>query len=283
MRPKNDRGRFDGRVVLVTGASSGFGLAVARAFAAEGADLVLAARNAERLQRAAEELEKQTGCRVLAVPTDVSRRVDVDRLVARAIDRYGRIDILVNNAGSGLIAPFDRVRLTDAAALFDANFFGAVSCVQAVLPHMTRQGGGYLVNVAALGGIRAVPNSSIYCASKAALIAFSGALRLELCRSGIGVTTFCPGKISGTRFFESVARYGPVRFFQTADEVSADRAAHILLRAVARRQPLVLVTRTARIMYWWNLLFPRWVDRYLYRRMPRLEFTEHPSQTGSGG
>src|SRR3972149_3566251 len=145
-----------GRVAIVTGASSGIGRATALALAREGVPVALAARREDRLRELAAEIEAAGG-EALVVPTDVSRRTDVERLVQAALERFGRLDIMVNNAGYGHYAAVEEVDEAEARRLFDVNFFGTLSGIQAALPVMRRQGSGHVINVASVVGRRAVP------------------------------------------------------------------------------------------------------------------------------
>lgn len=268
------RNRFYGRIVLITGASSGLGLAAAHAFGSEGADLVLTARNRDRLQQAAGEIEKKHGSQVLAVPCDVSRRDEVNRLVTQAVAQFGRIDLLVNNAGTSMIAPFQVVRIEDAVSLMQTNFFGALHCIQSVLPHMIAQRSGMIINVASVGGLRGIPNLSIYSATKAALIAFSDALRIEVKDAGVKVIVFCTGRIRDTAIFQRAITYGPITLYQVLDELTPSDAAQAMLKAAERAKPLVIIPRRARLLYTANKFAPRWIDWLLHKRMPKLQRIE---------
>ncbi len=263
--------RFANQVVIITGASSGFGLAAAEAFYRQGARVVMAARDPKRLAQAAAGLQPQGGSGPLCLPCDVSRRNDVDKLVAEAIARFGRIDILINNAGSGLIAPIETIRVEDAKTLFDTNFFGAVNCTQAVLPHLKKQHSGHIVNMSSVAGLRGIPNSSMYCASKAALLAFSDALRLEVKPHGIYVTTICPSRTNDTPFVAHAKKYGPVELYKVPDTLTTPMVVDALLQAIVHRQRTVIIPFHARLMHTLNKFAPRIVDRILYKNMPRLE------------
>jgi uncharacterized protein len=265
------RQRFANRVVIITGASSGFGLAAARAFHREGAMVAMVARNQERLAQAAAELLQQDGPGPLSLSVDVSRREDVDRLVMEVLARFGHIDILVNNAGSGLIAPVASVHLEDAVALFETNFFGALNCTQAVLPHFQRQGSGHIVNMSSVAGLRGIPNSSMYCASKAALIAFSDALRLEVRPYGIFVTTICPSRTNDTPFVAHAKKYGPIALYKVPDTLTTAMVVRALLDAIVRRKRTVIIPFHARLLHALNKFVPRVIDYQLYKSMPRVE------------
>lgn len=262
--------RFLDQIVIVTGASSGFGLATARAFAGQGATVVLAARNPQRLQEATAELQAAPGAKVLGIPCDVSNAEQVRNLTAKTIEAFGRIDILINNAGSGLIAPFEQVQLADIIALFETNFFGALNCTQAVLPHMKQQRSGRIVNMASVAGLRGIPNSSMYCASKAALIAFSDSLRVELRSFGISVTTICPSRTDDTPFVARAKKYGPVELYKVPEKLTTGMVVAALLDAVAKRKRTVILPFHAKLMNAVNTFAPRVVDNFLYKRMPKL-------------
>jgi NADP-dependent 3-hydroxy acid dehydrogenase YdfG len=263
----NHTGRFNGHVAIVTGASSGLGLAIARVLTRAGAHVVIAGRRLDRLQTAAATFPNGA---VLPVVCNVADRSDVERLVAQTIDRFHRIDLLVNNAGIGMIAPFESIQPNDAAALFDTNFFGAVNCIQAVLPHMRQAGRGHIVNVASVGGLRGIPNISMYSAAKAALIALSDAVRIEMRDAGIGVTVLCTGRISETAFFDRAITYGSIQLYEQLPPLSPDFVASALLDAVARHKRLVIMPAQARLWNFVNKLAPQLVDRYLHKHRPQL-------------
>jgi NAD(P)-dependent dehydrogenase (short-subunit alcohol dehydrogenase family) len=202
---------IENAVVLITGASSGIGEATARAAAAAGARVVLAARREERIRELAEQLP---GAR--AVACDVT---DVDQLaqaVQTAVDAYGRVDVLVNNAGQGLHVPLEDVDPADFRAVLDLNVVAPLAAMQAVLPVMRRQGAGSIVNVSSGTTLVVRPGAGAYAASKAALNMLSSVARLELADAGIAVSTVYPF-ITATEFHSSL-RAGELR----APPVSAE-------------------------------------------------------------
>jgi NAD(P)-dependent dehydrogenase (short-subunit alcohol dehydrogenase family) len=182
------------KVALITGAGRGIGRAIALAFAAEGADLVLCARTRPPVQAAGEEV-RAGGRRCLAVTGDVARAEDVERVVAEAIREFGRIDILVNNAGISRDKPFLETSLPDWHDTFAVNLYGVVYCLRAVLPGMLSRGSGSIINIASGAGQRGLPGNSAYSAAKAAVIALSHALADEVGPQGVRVNVISPGPI----------------------------------------------------------------------------------------
>ena len=271
MNARGSSQRFRQRVVIVTGASGGLGVAIARALAAEGAHVTLAARNADRLRQIATDLQHTTGGNFLAVPCDVTQRAEVDHLIAQTLAHHGRIDGLINNAGTGMVAPVEFVAGADAVALFQTNFFGALHCIQASLPHLKQQQGGFIVNIASISGLRAIPNLAIYSAAKAALIALSDSLRLELGDFDISVSVICPSRIADTEFFDRLKCYGPLQLYTGHQSVSPAAVATALLKAIRNRRRLVILPFDAQLLYHVNKIAPQLVDRLLYKKMPKLE------------
>lgn len=176
------------RVAIVTGASRGIGNAIARVLAQKGWRLALAARNAAEIEALAAELPE-----AIAVPTDVTRPEDVQRLVAAAKDRWGRVDALINNAGVTHVSPFEEITPEDFDRLMAVNVKGPFLCIQAVLPLMRAQGSGEILNVVSVAAKRVFPEWSAYCASKFALDGMGKALAEELKGSGIRVGALYPG------------------------------------------------------------------------------------------
>lgn len=194
--------RVGGSTAIITGASSGIGREVAREFARRGANVVLASRSRDALERLAGELISLPG-RTLVVPTDVTERLSVEALVRRTAEEFGTVEILVNNAGVGLYAPIADGNIENARYLFDVNFWGAIHCIQAVVPYMKDAARGHIVNVSSIAGHIAPPYIGMYAATKHALAAISDALRNELHGTGIGVSTVYPG-LTETHFTQNM-------------------------------------------------------------------------------
>jgi short-subunit dehydrogenase len=183
---------LDGKIVLITGGSRGLGLALAREFAGQGCRIGIAARDPVELAIAADELGRSGG-HVKTFSCDLTSAAEATELVERVNAAFGRIDVLVNNAGTIIVGPAEQMSADDFEKAMDLNFWAAVHTTLAVAPLMKRNGGGRIVNIASIGGKIPVPHLAPYCASKFALVGFSGGMRTELAHDGIKVTTVCPG------------------------------------------------------------------------------------------
>ncbi len=262
------RARFPGKVVIVTGASSGIGLETALAFAREGARVVLAARNETKLREVV-NAHPEWRDRFLVVPTDVTKDEDVQRLVATTVAKFGRVDILVNNAGVGMRATFADTPLDDVRSLMDVNLYGPIRCIQAVLPQMRQQRAGQIVNVGSVLSMVVAARNSAYCASKFALLALTDALRIELHGTGIEVISVLPA-YTDTPFFDHMYSYGgPVRQSPFAGQHPA-QVARAILKGCARHKRQVVLTSSARLAIWLRRLCPPLLDFAVRQSAQRL-------------
>ncbi|MFK7894588.1 MAG: SDR family NAD(P)-dependent oxidoreductase [Myxococcota bacterium] len=200
---------LEGRVAVITGASSGIGLGCAKAFAEAGCKIVIASQNAERLGKAEQELVG-LGVDVLAVPTDVAKREDVEQLAERTLEHFGAVHVLVNNAGvfsPGYAWEIDR---EEWEWVIDVNLWGPIYGVQVFTPHLLKQDEAHIVNVASAGGLMTAPCHSPYSASKHALVGLSKSLRAEFAikQANVGVTLVCPGGVA-TSITSQIETTGP--------------------------------------------------------------------------
>ncbi|WP_447729271.1 SDR family oxidoreductase [Pseudoxanthomonas suwonensis] len=184
--------RIQGKVVLITGASSGIGQATARVLAARGAHVVPGARRLERLQQLVEAIRADGGT-ASACALDVTDRASVQAFADHALQRFGRIDVIVNNAGIMPLAPMSALKVDEWDAMLDVNVRGVLHGIAAVLPTMQAQGSGHVINVSSIGGLYAMPTAAVYCATKFAVRAISDGLRQENDR--IRVTCVYPGVV----------------------------------------------------------------------------------------
>lgn len=247
-----------GQTVIITGASAGIGAATARAFAAAGANLVLAARDTQRL----EELRQSLPGRHLVVATDIAEPQAVSTLVEQTVATFGRIDILINNAGVGLAAPVSQLHRTDFLQALDVNLFGPLALTRAALPHMHKRGRGQLIYISSVVGLRALPYLGGYAAAKAALDRISESLRVELQGSGIAVTLVRPGT-THTGFSQHRLGQGKEKRRTKSKGVSPERVADCILKAARREPRVAYVTIADRLTVLIGLLFPRLTDRLL--------------------
>ena len=195
-----DSKRLDGKVALVTGGGRGIGQAIARAYAAEGAKLALAARTDAELQDTAQAIIAEFGSDVITAITDVTDRAQVENAVAQTLQRYGVIDVLVNNAGNtGQIGPLWRLDPERWANTISVHVLGTFYGCRAVVPAMLEQGGGRIVNMSGVGG----PNDTSYDAAKTAIVNLTENLSVELAGTGITINAISPGSIH-TRMWEEV-------------------------------------------------------------------------------
>lgn len=232
--------KLQDKVAVITGGSMGIGEGIAKLFLDEGAKVVLCSRDLERTEAARQRLGG--GERTLAVACDVSRRDQVDALVQTALGKFGRIDILINNAGFGLNDTVAALDMEQLRKLFDTNFFGAVECMQAVIPVMRKQGSGDIVNISSVSGHISMPYMSAYAASKFAMNAMGRAARMELKRHNINVCNVCPGYIA-TDFAQNMMKGrhaqrvgGSVKY-----AVGVDVVARAVLKGILKHKRQVVV------------------------------------------
>lgn len=185
---------IEGKVVVITGASSGLGEATARLLASRGASVVLGARRAERLKSLAEELTVESG-KALAVATDVTDRAQVRKLVDAAVDNFERVDVVLNNAGLMPLAPLERLKTDEWDQMIDVNFKGTLNGIAAALPHMKAQKSGQIINVSSVYGHKVGAGAAVYCATKFAVRALSEGLRQEVKPYNIRTTVISPGAV----------------------------------------------------------------------------------------
>lgn len=261
----------------MTGGSSGLGKAIASAFAARGARVVIAARRAEALAAAADDIRRH-GHEVAALTADVTSSDDVERLFNETLARFGQIDVLVNNAGRSMRRALCETTAEDFHAMLDLNLLGLVRCTRAALPHLLARR-GHLVNIGSLAGKSAARWVGAYPASKFAVTAYSQQLRLELADRGLHVLLVCPGPIDRSEprsQADESARTAagsslPDRAFQPGAGVrtkalSPERLAAEIVRACETRRPEIVRPRAARLLFALAQLSPRLGD-WLVRRL----------------
>jgi short-subunit dehydrogenase len=258
---------FADKVVVITGASQGIGLALSRLLASQRPKLVLAARDAARLEQVAVECRGR-GAHALVVPTDVASSDGCRALVDRAVGHYGALDVLVNNAGIGMIARFDEVDdLEPYERLMRVNYLSCVHLTHRALPHL-KQSRGLIVAVASLAGLTGVPTRTAYAASKHAVIGFFDSLRVELIGTGVDVTVVAPDFVVSEIHRRALGPDGrPLGRspMQEARIMSAERCAELILDAMQRRKRLAVLSARGRLGRLVRVLAPGLIDRIALR------------------
>jgi NADP-dependent 3-hydroxy acid dehydrogenase YdfG len=194
---------IEGKVVVITGASSGLGEAAARLLSSRGATVVLAARRTDRIKALADEIGGRGG-KALAVTTDVTVRQQVKALVEKAVDTYGRIDVMLNNAGLMPLAPLEKLKTDEWDQMVDVNLKGVLYGIAAALPYMKKQKSGHFIHVSSVYGHKLGPDATVYCATKFAVRALSEGLRQEVKPYNIRTTVISPGAVA-TELLEHIS------------------------------------------------------------------------------
>lgn len=220
------------KVIVITGASSGFGELIARMCAQAGARLVLVARSTDKLEQLARTLGGPE--RVLAIPTDITDQAAVAQLAARVIAHFGRVDVLVNNAGHGIFDPVEQLPHADVAGMLDVNVLGALCCTQAFLPYMRKQRAGQIVVMASIAGLLPFRNMGGYAASKFALLGLFQTLQLELAGTGVRCAIICPGP-SRTSFMQNIEVEKFPRITRILPWLKPEQVAAEVMRVINRR------------------------------------------------
>jgi NAD(P)-dependent dehydrogenase (short-subunit alcohol dehydrogenase family) len=257
------RYRLRDKVAVITGGSRGLGLVLARHICAQGGSVALIARDPEELGRAKADVTPRGGA-VLTIQCDLLDAAQIEAAVRQIIDRFGKIDILINNAGVIEVGPLKHMTREDFQHAMQLHFWAAYKLVSSIVPEMRTWGGGRIVNISSIGGKLAVPHLAPYSASKFALTGFSDAIRTELARDNIHVTTVAPGMMRiGSHVNAKFKGKHDVEFAWFAASagapmisMNADRAARKILAACRRGQPSLTLTFAARGAILGNALFP---------------------------
>ncbi len=244
---------LQGKIVLITGASRGIGAATARAFAREGARVVLSARNREALEAVAQAIREETGRETLVLPADVSREEDLRDLVRDTLQAWGRLDVVVANAGVYVQAPVRETTREHFQRAFAVNFYGGALLVLEALPHLLSQGEGHIVLVTSMDAKKGIPPDGPYVAAKAALSLWGDVLRQELRGTGVGVSIVFPGRVDT----DMVAH---LRVPWISAKMPPEKVARAIVRAVKKRRAEVIVPWQARLFWWAQVFSPSLAD-----------------------
>jgi NAD(P)-dependent dehydrogenase (short-subunit alcohol dehydrogenase family) len=253
------------KVAVITGGSRGLGLVLARHICAQGGSVALIARDREELARAKADLARRGGApNAFGVQCDLLDAGQIEAAVRQIIDRFGKIDILINNAGIIEVGPLEHMTREDFERAMQLHFWAAYELISQIVPEMRTWGGGHIVNISSIGGKVAVPHLAPYSVSKFALTGFSDAIRAELARDNIHVTTVAPGMMrTGSHVNAKFKGKHDIEFawFSASAgapliSMNADRAARKILAACRRGQPSLTLTFAARGAILGNALFP---------------------------
>ncbi len=259
------------KVVIITGASSGIGLELAREFAQRGSKLVLAARSADKLQEIEEELKSQ-GTDVITVTTDVSVESDCKNLVDKAVAAFGRIDILINNAGLSMRALFKDVDLAVLKQLMDVNFWGTVYCTKYALPYLL-ESKGTVTGISSIAGYVGLPARTGYSASKFAMHGFLESLRVENLKTGLHVLIAAPGftasNIRKTALTSDGSQQGETPRKEEKMMTAQEVAKHVANAIAKRKSTLILTFVEGKLTVWLKKWMPTLLAKLTYKHMAK--------------
>ena len=259
------------KVVIVTGASSGIGKAIAYEFGNKGAKVVLAARNLAGLQEIVSDLSEH-GISAYAVQTDVSKENDCRELIEKTLKKYGQIDVLINNAGISMRALFIDLQLDVMHRLMNTNYWGTVYCTKFAMPHLIASGGS-LVGVISIGGYVGMPGRSAYAASKFAVRGFLDTVRVENRKTGLHVLVVAPGFTTSNIRKAALLADGSPQGATPRDEnhmMSAEAVAvHIYKAVVKRKRQLILTFLEGKLTVFLGKFIPKYLDKLIYNTFAR--------------
>ncbi|MDB5261538.1 MAG: short chain dehydrogenase [Adhaeribacter sp.] len=250
------------KVVLITGATSGIGKALALAFGRAGAKIIITGRNEQNLAQTARELSAQNITH-LALRADVSQETDCARMVSETITQFGQLDILINNAGISMRAMFEELDLAVIRQVMDINFYGTVYATKYALPHILKTKGS-VIGISSIAGYRGLPGRTGYSASKFAMHGFLETLRTELLDRGVHVMIACPGFTASNIRNSALAANGQAQGESPRDEaemMSAEEVANRILKATRQRQRDLVMTTQGKLTVFLNKWLPGLTDR----------------------
>lgn len=236
---------LQGRTALVTGASRGLGIYIARTLAAEGMNLILAARSRDALEAVAQDL-RSNGARVLCVPTDLGDRASLNALVERAEGEGGGVDLLVNNAGIEWSMAYDEVPVDTIDDMIEINLRAPMVLSRLLLPKMTERGRGHIVNISSVAGLGSVAYQEPYGATKAGLVGFTRSLRATAmsCRYPVNCSVICPGFVSDAGMYDDMNRELHLKAPRAFGTSPPQKVAGAVVRAVKHDVPEIIVNPT---------------------------------------
>lgn len=257
------------KVIIITGASSGIGKALALQALTEGAKVAVCARNAKKLQEAFKDFSGNEN--LLFFQADVSKKEDCRNFVGVVMEKWQQIDWLINNAGISMRALFAETELSVIESLMNINFWGTVYMTQWALPEIIKQKGG-VVGITSIAGYRGLPGRTGYSSSKFAMQGFLEALRTELLYTGVHVMWAAPGFTSSNIRNTALAADGHAQKETPLDEaklMSSEECAGIILKGVKNRKRTIVMTTQGKLTVWMNKLFPGWMDKMVFNHFAK--------------
>ena len=261
---------FDGKTIVITGASSGLGEAMAREYSKLGARVVLGARNEQKLAQLVQEICSEGGDAVYLV-TDVTKEEDCRRLIERAVEEFGRIDVLICNAGISMRAAFDDVEMKVLHRVMDVNFWGTVYCTKYALPHLQTSKGS-LVGISSVAGLHGLPGRTGYSASKFAMTGLLETIRIENLKKGLHVMVACPGFTATKVRYSALMADGSMQGETPREEdkmMTAEEVARAVAKGIVKRKRLCLMESEGRATHFIKKFAPSLLDKVFYEMMAR--------------
>ncbi|MFP4619808.1 MAG: SDR family oxidoreductase [Bacteroidales bacterium] len=261
---------MNGKVIIITGASSGIGKACAYLFSDKGAKVVIAARNEKKLREIEKDL-KTKNREVVAVKTDVSVKADCKRLVEKTVSAFGKIDVLVNNAGLSMRGLFEDISLEVIEKLMNVNFWGTVYCTNFALPHLLKSQGS-VIGISSIAGFQGLPGRTGYSSSKFAMHGFLETLRVEMLRKGVHVMIAAPGFTSSGVRKSALGPEGNAQGESPRDEskmMSPEQVAEKVARGIIKRKRLIVMTSKGKLTVLLKKFAPNLLDKLTYKTMAK--------------
>jgi dehydrogenase/reductase SDR family member 7B len=261
---------MNGKVVIVTGASSGIGKACAKRFLDAGAKVVVNARSADKLEETAREWLSYKD-RFITVAGDVSREEDCRKLVEQAVHHFGTVDVLINNAGLSMRALFETMDLNVLRKLMDTNFWGTVYCTKYALPYILKNK-GTVAGISSIAGKKGLPGRTGYSASKFAMEGFLETLRIENIKKGLHVLIACPGFTATNIRNTALSSDGTIQGESPRNEsgmMTPEEVADAIYKAIINRKRDLILTTNGKLAVWINKFFPSWSDKLVYNHMSK--------------
>ena len=263
---------MENKVIIITGASSGIGEALARNYTSKNANVVLAARSIEKLENLKKELSTDSN-KIITVKTDVSNEEDCKNLIEETIKQFGTIDTLINNAGISMRAIFEETEISVIKKLMDINFWGTVYCTKFALPYLLKSKGS-VVGVSSIAGYKGLPGRAGYSSSKFAMQGFLEVLRIENMKKGLHVLIACPGFTASNIRNSSLTADGSQQGESPRDEgkmMTSNEVAKRIIKAIDKRKDRLTLTTQGKITVILNKFFPKFMDKMVYNHMAKEE------------